>query len=137
MEKININGKEFTAEELNKLIEEAKKPKFKRNAVTQSIYLGADVKTLEFKTEISSVFSDKAILMYHMQQFADEHNGDWVADWEDLDQEKWGVEHYGGGFEVDWYRVSYYFLFGISVKSKKIAKAMLEEFKDELEIYLK
>lgn len=85
----------------------------------------------------AELFAKKVDLFNRMNLFALIHNEGWKADWKDNDQKKWGV-CYLGSFRIDcnyFYHLD--FLFGISVKSKEIAKAMLEEFKDELEIYLK
>lgn len=89
------------------------------------------------KKSDAEIFAKKADLFNRMNLFALIHNEGWVADWRDTNQMKWGLRSLRYG--VDPYCNDRYncFLFGITVKSKEIARAMLEEFKDELEIYLK
>ncbi len=136
MEKININGKEFTAEELNKLIEQSKKEKkdWKRPNAFISTERGCIALGLP---DLTNDQRNKHILHFQLQSYADYHNEEWKADWNNDGQEKFGIEHFSTIFEVQVKRGYNDFIFGISVKSQEIAKAMLEEFKDELEIYLK
>jgi hypothetical protein len=85
----------------------------------------------------AELFAKKVDLMNRMNLFALIHNEGWKARWEGQRQEKWGITHNEDlDFNIersDDFNLS---VFGIAVKSEEIAKAMLEEFKDELDIYL-
>lgn len=146
-DKININGKDFTIEELNALIEEVKKPKFV-NEGSFRVYLDSrgcwDVyntinnkfknwnKTKEEAERHAKYFQ----LFTDMYFFAKEHNEGWIPNWNDDEQIKYGIRCFGDVFSVDWYSTSNIFLFGISFKSEELARKALEKFRDKLTDYL-
>ena len=82
---------------------------------------------------------NKVMLMQEMHAFAHVKNEGWVADWEDLSEEKFGILYSTyEGLEVNCSMGCNYFIFGIAVKSKEIAEEMLAEFGERVvEIYNK
>ncbi len=81
----------------------------------------------------------KVSLMADMMYFAYVRNEGWVPNWGDDEQDKYGLS-IGNNREI--YSISYCvyncFLFGIAVKSEKIAREMLVEFGGRIkEIYNK
>lgn len=93
------------------------------------------------KESDAELFAKKVDLFNRMNLFALIHNKNsngtqWVADWKDDAQTKFGIVYYRE-LQTDYQNRANLFVFGIPVKSREIANAMLEEFKDELEIYLK
>ena len=81
------------------------------------------------------LYEEKALLMADMMHFAYARNDGWVPDWEIPSSKKWGVE--SEGLEEEVYSTSYFslncFVFGIAVKSRKIAEEMLAEFGERIE----
>jgi hypothetical protein len=85
------------------------------------------------------LLEEKVSLMADMMYFAYVRNEGWVPNWGDNEQDKYGL-FIGNNCEI--YSISYCvhncFLFGIAVKSEKIAREMLEEFGGRIkEIYNK
>mgnify|MGYP005986917539 CR=1 FL=1 len=115
---IKLNG-EYTEEQLLQIIEDNKKA-----------WLDC-----QLNAEDVRLYRAKEDLMFGMIKFAKFHNEGWKADWKDSNQLKFGLQ-YSETFYFDVFYGHNPFLFGISVKTKEIAKKMLEEFKEELEIYL-
>lgn len=80
------------------------------------------------------LYEEKALLMADMMHFAYVRNEGWKPDWGDDEQDKYGLS-IGNNREI--YSVSYctcnFFLFGIAVKSSKIAEEMLLEFGKRIE----
>lgn len=80
------------------------------------------------------LYEEKALLMADMMHFAYVRNEGWVPNWGDNEQDKYGLS-IGNNREI--YSISYCvyncFLFGIAVKSEKIAREMLEEFGKRIE----
>jgi hypothetical protein len=81
-----------------------------------------------------ALYEEKALLMADMMHFAYVRNEGWVPNWGDDEQDKYGLS-IGNNREI--YSISYCvyncFLFGIAVKSEKIAREMLEEFGKRIE----
>lgn len=138
---------DYTIGELKELIAKKEKKDWKEQAkgeyyVAQKVNGHYEISVCDLVTDFSyknekeaKIAAKKMDLMNRMNLFALIHNEGWKADWEDY-KFKWGLAYYSGGTEVDYSTRGNNFLFGISVKSEEIAKAMLEEFKDELDIYL-
>lgn len=155
METININGREFTIKQLKELISPAKvwlhskllsRPsvetyyqinsyadegfhtlKASRNALANPLFV--------FKREEdANNVAFKCNLMAEMTNFAIVHNDGWKANWKS-EQTKFGI-FYCGKLGVGETVISNPFVFGIVVKSKKIAELMLKEFEKKLGIYL-
>ena len=147
MSKININGKDFTVEELNALIEEAKKPKFVNEGKYhlqistdgnwhERYYAGNWKWKNHYQTQEEAERHTKYFQLFtDLYFFAKEHNDGWIPYWSDDNQIKWGIEI---SKNIEIYETFVYpsFLFGISFKSKEIAEKALEQFKDRLTDYL-
>ncbi len=89
--------------------------------------------TQGFRTNKQAQQHAKKINLYtEMQVFANFRNGDWVADWNNGLQEKFGVEISSKVLKIKEYYVSAFFIFQINVKSKEIAQEMLDEFGDRI-----
>lgn len=145
---INIEGKDFTIEQLKEMLSKAEQSNWRDEAVGRWDVCGLIGSTGEFspadcdenyplhyKTEEEAQrFADKINLFNEMNHFALIHNEGWKADWKDVRKEKFGVGHRDGFEVVDGY-VCNTFLFGISVRTEEIADKMLDEFKDRLEVY--
>ena len=91
---------------------------------------------IENKAEIANKVCHKIYLLARMTQFALLRNGEWVADWDDTYQVKYGIGCHNKKPFCD-YRDNRRndFIFGISVKSKEIAEEMLSIFKEDIEKY--
>ena len=87
-----------------------------------------------FKTEEQAeLIKEKMLLMQEMYAFAHVRNEGWVPDWDNGDQKKWGIFYDAlGRLQVYFNTWGNDFVFGIAVKSRKIAKEMLEEFGDRI-----
>jgi hypothetical protein len=80
---------------------------------------------IENKAEIANKVCHKIYLLARMTQFALLRNGEWVADWDDCRQRKYGILAHN------------HFVFGIAVKSMEIAKEMLSIFEEDIIKYYK
>jgi hypothetical protein len=93
-----------------------------------------DWKLVEVPDRWQELYEEKALLMADMMYFAYVKNEGWVPNWGDDEQDKYGLS-IGNNREI--YSISYCvhncFLFGIAVKSEKIARKMLEEFGKRIE----
>jgi hypothetical protein len=94
---------------------------------------------VEVPDKWQELYEEKALLMEDMMHFAYVRNEGWVPNWGDDEQDKYGLS-ISNNREI--YSISYYvhncFLFGIAVKSEKIAREMLVEFGGRIkEIYNK
>lgn len=81
--------------------------------------------------------SEKIQLLADMTEYADRVNDGWVPDWSRSDL-KWGIYYDNIKlFHSDWFSCGHgaQFVFGIVVKSKKLAEQMLSKFKDRIEKY--
>lgn len=74
----------------------------------------------------------KLNLYTEMQVFANFRNGDWVADWNDYNQSKFGISICRSSIIIEEFTYFYGFIFQIAVKNKEIAQEMLEEFGDRI-----
>ena len=70
-----------------------------------------------------------------MQYFAVSKNIEWLTDWKNEDQIKYGILVYGNEICIRKRRVNNDFVFGIAVKTRKIAEQILDEFGDRIEKY--
>ena len=91
-------------------------------------------KLVEVPDRWQELYEEKALLMADMMHFAYVKNEGWKPNWGDDEQDKYGLS-IGNNREI--YSISYCvhncFLFGIAVKSEKIAREMLEEFGKRIE----
>ena len=89
-----------------------------------------------FKTQQQAeLMAKKCALMVEMHKFSELRNGDWVADYSDANQEKFGIR-LTDIFETTKRFECNDFCFGVSVKSRQIAEEMLSIFGDRInEIY--
>lgn len=100
-------------------------------------------------SEIANEVLDKMELLARMTQFALLRNGEWVADWSDINQLKYGIERLDSSSVItDSCRIVHdstitgcrdynHFVFGIAVKTMEIAKEMLSIFEEEIIKYYK
>ena len=81
-----------------------------------------------------ALYEEKALLMADMMHFAYARNEGWVPDWEDDEQEKYGLtsDSYYKIYVCSYFGCNH-FPFGIAVKSEEIAEEMLEEFGKRIE----
>lgn len=90
---------------------------------------------LAFKTEEEAEQYDKErILLFKLHKWAEEHNGGWIPDWEDIKEEKWSVMYDDKNKELETY-VNYKkqdFLKLPYFKSEEIAREFIKEFGDEI-----
>lgn len=90
-----------------------------------------------FKTkEQAELVKEKMLLMQEMLAFAHARNDGWEPVWED-DSVKHGIRYKGDTLCPCSYYHANNFVFGIAVKSIKIAEEMLETFRERLEKYYK
>ena len=130
----------------DKLVQPSKEKYFYINASHESgLYVYEDdthsVRKPEhaFKTlEQAELVKEKMLLMQEMLAFAHVRNEGWTAHWEEDDQEKWGIIHdeiVSTKFEVIQGWLSNSFIFGITVKSREIAKEMFFIFGERVKKY--
>lgn len=100
---------------------------FTVDAVLESGYF----KHYFIKEEQASQHAKQLSLFTEMQVFANFRNGDWVADFYNRYQEKYGLFIYKGSLKIQ-ENYNYQFIFQISVKSLEIAEEMLDEFGDRI-----
>lgn len=74
-------------------------------------------------------------LLCHMQHFATNRNNEWIANWNNDTQSKYGVLIYNGQLYTTKRRVNNDFVFGIAVESEILAEEMLEKFKNRIKKY--
>ena len=87
-----------------------------------------------FRTrEQAELIKDKVLLMQEMHAFAHVRNEGWMPDWGNVGQVKHGIVQKGNDVEVDWFTHANPFVFGVVVKSRKIAEEMLEIFGERIE----
>lgn len=90
-----------------------------------------------FKTkEQAELVKEKMLLMQEMLAFAHVRNDGWEPVWED-DSVKHGIRYKGDTLCPCSYYHANNFVFGIAVKSIKIAEEMLETFRERLEKHYK
>ena len=147
MKTININGKDFTIDELNELIAQKEKESWRDGFKGQwQPYLYSDggwkphkmFKEVEnrYKTREEAELRAKQIALFcDMKEWAKIHNEYWIPDWNNYNQKKWGIEFLKENFDVTELRTYNVFVYGVVVKSKELAEQMLEEFRDRLYLY--
>ena len=87
-----------------------------------------------FRTsEQAELIKEKMLLMQEMHAFAHVRNEGWVADWEDGGRMKYGIIQKGNKVEGYYFYHANSFVFGVAVKSKKIAEEMMEIFGERIE----
>ena len=88
---------------------------------------------LAFKTrEEAEQHLKESILLFKMHKWAEERNGDWTPNWNDLDEGKWAVRYEGDIF-YKYLVYSYQHLLKLPYfKSEEIAKQFIDEFGDEI-----
>ena len=86
-----------------------------------------------FQTNEQALQHAKRLNLYtEMQVFANFKNGDWVADWNDVNQEKFGILFHCEKLSIE-SNFSYNdFVFQVTVKNKEIAQEMIEEFGERI-----
>ena len=90
---------------------------------------------LAFKTrEQAEQFKKEQILLLKLHKWAEEHNGGWTPNWEDLEEEKWAAmydnkykifEIYENRRYLELLKLPYF-------KTEEIAEQFIEEFGDEI-----
>lgn len=86
-----------------------------------------------FQTNEQAQQHAKKLNLYtEMQVFANFRNGDWVADWNNYYQNKYGIKIFDRNLVTGCFSTFNYFVFQISVKNKEIAQEMLEEFGERI-----
>ena len=81
----------------------------------------------------AKIMANKIQLMQEMHAFAHVRNEGWMPDWRNVGQVKHGIVQNGNDAEADWFTHANSFVFGVVVKSKKIAEEMLEIFGERIE----
>lgn len=97
---------------------------------------GQNDPTLSFFTEEDATFiQNKCRLLVEMSNFAFSVNESWSPDWNDKEIKKYGIVLQNGQAVVKENELFNVFVFGVVINSLNLAKEMLEEFKDRIEIY--
>lgn len=87
----------------------------------------------ETKTEAEQ-YLKKSMLLFKLHKWAEEHNGGWTPNWEDIKEEKWSVMYDDKNKELETY-VNYKkqdFLKLPYFKSEEIAREFIKEFGEEI-----
>lgn len=88
-----------------------------------------------FRTkEQAELVKEKMLLMQEVLAFAHVRNEGWEADWRG-EGDKYGITMFEDGMAVERNISVNSFIFGISVKSKKIAEEMLRIFGERIKKY--
>lgn len=90
---------------------------------------------LAFKTKEEAEQHDKErILLFKLHKWAEEHNGGWTPNWNDLDEEKCTVMYDNADEKLDIYETYFYrdFTKLPVFKSEEIAEKFIEEFGEEI-----
>ena len=90
---------------------------------------------LAFKnSEDLKKFEKERILLFKMHKWAEEHNGGWTPNWNDLDEEKCTVMYDNADEKLDIYETYFYrdFTKLPVFKSEEIAEKFIEEFGEEI-----
>lgn len=105
----------------------------KANAYSEKWRRKAFIRGLVFETrEEAEQFKKEQILLFKLHKWAEEHNGGWKPDWNDLDEGKWAVRYEGDIFYKYLVYSYQYFLKLPYFKSEEIARKFIEEFGDEI-----
>ncbi len=128
--KIDLRVAEILSEEHEKAIKEIKEDIEKLKAIINKKDSWRSVRVSDSWEEL---YEEKALLMADMMHFAYVRNEGWMPDWGDDDESKWGIAIYENKCLIENFYDVNYFIFGIAVKSKEIAKEMLEEFGKRIE----
>jgi hypothetical protein len=88
-----------------------------------------------FTEEDAKFVQDKCRLLIEMSNFAFSVNQNWSPDWNDKEMKKYGIVLQNGQAVIKENELFNVFVFGIVINSLSLAKEMLEEFKDRIEIY--
>ena len=87
--------------------------------------------TFETEREVKQ-YERERILLFKLHKWAEERNGGWTPNWNDLDEGKWAVRYEGDIFYKYLVYSYQYFLKLPYFKSEEIAKQFIEEFGDEI-----
>ena len=90
---------------------------------------------LTFKTvEEAEQYDRERILLFKLHKWAEEHNGEWTPNWNEMAKAKYCVEYnnYTGEFLVDYYSGIFTFSKLPYFKTEEIAEQFIEEFGEEI-----
>lgn len=87
--------------------------------------------TFETEREVKQ-YERERILLFKLHKWAEEHNGGWKPDWNDLDEGKWAVRYEGDIFYKYLVYSYQYFLKLPYFKTVEIAELFIKEFGDEI-----
>ena len=93
------------------------------------------IRGLTFKTEEDAKRYDKErILLFKLHKWAEEHNGEWTPNWNEMSKAKYCIEYnnYTGEFLVDYYSGIFTFSKLPYFKSEEIAREFVKEFREEI-----
>lgn len=79
-------------------------------------------------------YDKERILLFKFHKWAEEHNGEWIPNWNEISKAKYCVEYnnYTGEFLVDYYSGILTFSKLPYFKSEEIAEQFIEEFGEEI-----
>lgn len=90
---------------------------------------------LTFKTvEEAEQYDRERILLFKLHKWAEEHNGGWTPNWNEMSKVKYCVEYnnYTGNFFTDYYSGIFTFSKLPLFKTEEIAQQFIKEFGDEI-----
>lgn len=91
------------------------------------------IRGLAFKTtEEAEQYDKERILLFKLHKWAEERNGGWTPNWNDLDEGKWAVRYEGDIFYKYLVYSYQHFLKLPYFKSEEIAQQFIEEFGEEI-----
>lgn len=73
--------------------------------------------------------AESAIAKAKLSQLMAVYRGDWVSDWSDGNQDKWGIGRMNNNIKISCRRISYEYL---SFPTCELAELFLETFKDDI-----
>lgn len=132
-----IEEKQKELDQLKQELQTAKSPKEAwsweyQSKVDNSVILSKWQYWFENK-ESENLVHEQFRLMKELQTFAKLRNGDWVADWGDESQGKFGITLEERKAKLDSWGISNGFVYGISFPTKEIAAEALEIFGERIE----
>lgn len=110
-------------------------PNLKNNKTIEVKYDESSPAQSFFSHDDADFIADKFELLMDMSNFSFAVNKDWTPDWNNTNQCKYGIVLKNGKAQISENPIFNLYVFGIVVKTQKLALEMLEEFKERIEFF--
>lgn len=108
---------------------------FSQTSYDPFIDFDLDPKMNFYSSEDAVFITNKCRLLVEMSNYAFAVNKDWIPDWNNKEQKKFGIVMLNGKAVLRENELFNVFVFGICFSNKVLAHEMLKEFQDRIEIY--